>query len=751
MGNENNGFDLDESARQLYEQLEGIDDTLRADTSVILESELMDYLQQEEKQRDNYRFMMTQAVCSFVDILSETKPADLQKESTPKVRVFINALKKIADVAYMDMKISCRFRGQQYIQDIGNPETTNPEAYDYEVSIGDILLDYQVAQKVEQREKTKGKGLGEKLIKAFTVMSNMKIFNFSIDIKPGKDGNDFSLYEKNIRHLVQFYNAGNGGEKFFVFDEYGQPNINLTLLAASNNVQNVSLQKLVDKIKPRMLGPEPAPELVCYTTVYDVIVDTKRFKEQLPKMPIEVNNAHQLMLYSSPDPKRTAEAVQVSRLVLSKYGSDPKKASEVISSISREGYRNVQSKVMGKRLTNATEFLELAEENESKEKLHNEAMQNIEEGLEYVPDEVYDDLSIDETGEISSVDTEGRETTWSLHQKLFGLVSYFKQRAVTKKKVRDITNKEVEFGDDDYLVIARNFNISEKEAEHLVELLRECFSESGRFRRSFFEKNIGEFLKYESRVFEFLWHYLKELKVRDDRVAFLNSIQILVSQLKKPQIALQVLLEDVFSPAAACRFSDRNGLILGSILLRGYNKEEKSNVELTPEEVLFVREGLQKKMVKLALKYFKRNHEQIIEKIARLIELVLVRESFTKVHQEEEMSLKFIVFLMRELVIFLSLVGGDLANTVVRGIVQEFGNPESVFYSKAEDKALITQGVKLLQVASRGMKRFGDPSAMEILLSVSCREQEFIGLDNDNSQYKTMVNNIMHRLVQLDG
>lgn len=750
MSNEDNSFDLDESARQLYRQLEGIDDSLRADACVVLESELMEFLQQEEKKRDNSRLLMAQAVCLFVDILSGTKPADLEKENSPKVRVFLNALKKIADDSDTERKITCRFRGQKNIPDADNPKTPNPEADDYELSMGDILLDCQVAQKVAQREKTKGRGLSVKLMKAFKAMSNMKIFNFSIDIAPGGGVENFRRYEKNIKHLVQFYNDGNGRKNFFVSDEYGQPNINLTLLAATNNVQSASLQKLVDRIKPRMLGADPAPELVCYTTVYDVIVDTKRFQQQLPKMPIEVNNAHLLMLYSSPDPKRTVEAVKVSRLVLSKYASDPKKASEVISSISREGYRNVQSKVMGKRLSRATEFLELAEDNDSKETLHKEALQNIEEGLETIPDEVYDELRIDEDGGVSSVDEEGKKTKWSLHQKLSGLVSYFKQRATTKKKVRDITNKAIQFDEDDYLVIARNFNVSKKEAAHLVELLRECFSESGRFRRSFFEKNIREFLNYESRVFEFLWYYLKELKHRNDRVAFLNSIQILVSQLKKPQIALQVLLDDVFSPTAACRFSDRNGLILGSILLRAYNKEEKSNVELTPEEVLFVREGLQNKMIRMARKYFKRNHEQVMEKIGRLMELVLKKQSVSKVHQEEEMPAKFIVFLLREVVIFLSLVGGELPLSVVRGVVQEFGNPESAFYSKAEDKALISQGVKLLQVAARGMKRFDDPAAMEILLRISCREQEFLALDN-NRKYQNTVNSIMHKLVQLDS
>jgi hypothetical protein len=744
---ENKEFALDESAQQLYQQLEGIDDTLRVDLSLKLESELMQFLQQEEKKRDTYRLLVAQAACLFVDILAETTIADFAKASNPKVRVFVNILNKIAALAGRETKISCRFRGQQTLRAADSPASATPEAYDYELAIGDVLLDYLVAQKVEQRETLKGRALPAKLLRAFTVMSGMRIFNFAIVVKAGEAAEITGQYEKSLGSLVRFYNPQQHGDNFLVRDEYGLPNINLTLLAATNNVRPDSLQELVGKLKPRMLGADPDPDLSFFTTVYDAILASKNYQQLRQKMAIEVNNVHQLMLNSRINPKRTTEGVQVARLVLSKYGSDPLKASELIASISAEGYRNVQSKVMGKRLAQASEFMEMAGGSTNQKGLQVEALQNIEVGLENIPDEVYEEIKI-EGSQVSSVDDQGKKTSWSLHQKVLELVSYFKQRALTKKKVRDINNREVEFDAVDYSVIAKNCRVTDGQARHLVELLKECFSQNGRFRRSSFEKNIPEFLRYEENVFEFLWYYMKELGLKEDRIGFLNSIQLLVSQLKKPEKAFKILLTDIFSPASTGRFSDRNGLILAIILLRTYNQEAKSNIELTPEEVLYVWEGLNKKMVGVGQDFFRHNQELVVLKVKRLTELLL-QISVKKAHQEEQMRLRFLISLMREVVVFCSLIGGRLSESTVKGVVREFGNPSSPFYQRVDDKSQISQGLKLLQVAARGLKRFNDPHSANLLEVIAHREREFVEL-YDNPTHRLIVKKIMERVGNKD-
>ncbi len=93
-------------------------------------------------------------------------------------------------------------------------------------------------------------------------------------------------------------------------------------------------------------------------------------------------------------------------------------ASEVINSINSAGYINLQPEVMGSRLTKASDFLELAGQADNQEDLHSEALRNIEEGLDHLPDEMYDNMSV--TGlEATTFSIEGQETKFLLHEKIF--------------------------------------------------------------------------------------------------------------------------------------------------------------------------------------------------------------------------------------------------------------------------------------------------------------------------------------------
>jgi len=741
MENNDDSFTMDNSAQQLYKQFAGLDSTSRYAEGAASSSSLMQLLNQEEKLLDYYRLLLAQSTAQFVGILANSRFAILAKENDQKVKVLAGSLKRIAKFPKFDGKLYCRLRGQQCPSGkIGS------ETYDYELSFGNFLLDFQVAQIVAEREKANGAAIYAKLMEAFNSLSAMNIFNFSLDIGTGGEV-ELQRFDATIRHLMRFYADEKSPERMVVNDEHGRPSINLTLLAAINNVPPATLQGLVDKIGARLLSATPAEELNLFTSAYDVIFASKRNREQLKKPAIEVNNVQWLMQKLQKNRQQTAQAVQVSRFIVAKYGSNPRMASEVISSITSGGYVDIHTEVMGKRLTCATNFLNLAEDSANNHSLQKEALQNIEEGLDRVPDAVYDTMTI-HNGEVSTVSEEGQKTKWSFHEKIMGLLSFFKQRSTTKEKVRNIANRLVLFDAEDHAVIARNFRVTEKEAAQLLELLRGCFDDSGHFRRNFFEKNIPEFVRYESRVFEFLWHYLKELPLRNDRVAFLNALHILVAKLKQPQDALAILLADVFNKAAVINYSDRNGLILANMLLRPSILSTGSNIELTPNEVLLVRKQLNQAMVNEALKYCEENPEIIIQKVRRITEALLLKSSSPE-QDEVGMQPRFLLYLQRELVIFLSLIGGEFSLALVQGVVQEFGNPDSEYYKDMRKKENLRHTLQLLQVATRGLRRFEDANAMAMIDTVLCREKDFIQLWAEPS-HQTYVKTVMERISKLD-
>lgn len=719
MKDKDDSFKLDQSAQALYKQLGGIDDTFRVDEAEASQSSLIDLLNQQTKLLDHYRILLADATCLFAGIINSSYSAVPSQEIDQRIQAFLGALKKIAEFPEFNRMIFCRLRGQQYTS-----SQLGSETYDYELSFNNILLDCQMAQIIEEREKTKGKDLYLKLMDAFQSLSSMNIFNFSIDTGAGEE-EDYRKLETNLRLLIKFY-ANPGREGFVVLDEYGQSNINLTLLAAMNNVKPTALQNLVDKVKPLILGPAPDKGLALFATVYDAIFASLNRRKDLKKIPIEVNKAQLLTDNLQTDPKRATVVVQISRLVLAKYGSSPRMASEVINSINSAGYINIRPEVMGSRLTKASDFLELAEQTENREDLQSEALRNIEEGLDHLPDEMYNNMSV-KGSEASTFNIEGQETKFLLHEKILDFLSFFIRRSSIKKKVQDIANKNVWFDDDDYAVIAKNFKISKEDAVNLISLLRDCFDFNGNFRRSFFEKNIQGFVSCGSKVFEFLWHYLKELPLRNDRVAFLNALQALVAQFEQPKLALNILLSDIFDRSVNVKFSDRNAFILATALLCSGKSPGRSHIELTPEDVLQAKEDLNLDTTYGVLKFFEQHHDNIIQKF-RLITELLLKASAKENHAENEMQPRFLLYLIREMVIFFTLIGGKSAHAIIRGVVLEFGDPSSAYYREMKNKENLRHSLQLLQIAARSLRRFGDPQDINLLWEIVSNEDAFVKL-----------------------
>ena len=292
----------------------------------------------------------------------------------------------------------------------------------------------------------------------------------------------------------------------------------------------------------------------------------------------------------------------------------------------------------------------------------------------------------------------------------------------------DIANKNIWFDDDDYAVIAKDFSISKEDAVKLIGLLRDCFDFNGNFRRSFFEKNLQGFVSCGSKVFEFLWHYLKELPIRNDRVAFLNALQSLVSQLQQPKLALNILLVDIFDRSAkSVQFSDRNAFILATALLCPGKTLGRSHIELTPEDVLQAKDDLNLETISAVLEFFEQHHENIIQKF-RLITELLLRASARDNFGANEMQPRFFLYLIREMVIFFSLFGGKSAHTIIRGVVLEFGDPSSAYYKEMKNKENLRHSLQLLQIAARSLRRFGDPRDINLLGEIIGKEDAFLQL-----------------------
>lgn len=305
-----------------------------------------------------------------------------------------------------------------------------------------------------------------------------------------------------------------------------------------------------------------------------------------------------------------------------------------------------------------------------------------------------------------------------------------------------IQNKSFLFNQDcEY--IAAHFNISISETVQLIELLKSFFDIQGNFQKSVFEKRLEENINFDSHVFEFLWYFLKEFVLdRNDRIALLNSLKKLVEKVKIPEQSIKILMTDFLKDPDTVNYSDRNALILANILIRKYNKESNLHIEMTPEEVLLIKDGLNKELTLAISKVVDSVYYERIFKKIKTIHQTLILSLNARGKKTEIMPIRFLLSLEREIFIFLCLIEGLTARAVIKAALNQYGNPRSDVYHLQMSKIYLIPLLQHLKVIIRGMGRIGVNQDLELLTNTAWNEKLFDSL-SENIAYKRKVKQVI--------
>jgi len=271
---------------------------------------------------------------------------------------------------------------------------------------------------------------------------------------------------------------------------------------------------------------------------------------------------------------------------------------------------------------------------------------------------------------------------------------------------------------------------SDQDVDDIVTPFKRCFDSEGHFHKGSFEKNIPALAKHGDQVFKFIWQYLKGTMIKDDRLALLNSLYLLVNKINQSEKAVGVLLKDIFSKPNKVNISDRNGLMLASLVIRKYNKELNREIELTPEEVFLVKEGLIGSAVKAASGIIENNPKKVMQKHMTVYTGITKSLTLNEV-DETSMPFRYLLNLEREACIFLSLVGGPTPRAVIRDAVKSYGDPESDIYNGNGDYSHITAVLQQLKILVRGLGRIGEKEDIPVLEDLKKKEQGFMRFSQD--------------------
>jgi len=721
---------LDEEAAELFSKLHGIDYSY-------IKDRLSENFEMHKKHEDERRTLLVEVVHVLSSYLLDVNQSRESKIENDTFYHFAKTLEQFIKISPKKRTILIRYRGFP-----NDPNVTEKD--DYEVIYGNTIVDSAIVSEMIKRLGNRMAQLPDQLSRAFRVFSSHNIYTLYIKI-PEASAKQKDRFYNVLRALSRYKTAvetnspivfiKEEGEKLsfpLMLNESGLPDENLTLLAIANNLKPQTIKLLVDKIGKSSLKDR-------YMSSYNAIFSVEKLRGKLVRPPIEVNNVIWLM---SDQEKEivSKEKAEVAQFAIESVGGSAQKAAKVLKSVYGNDYDKIDSKNLDERLRLSSNLLNSIEKKSKSQRMEKEILGNIETRLEQVHEQVFDDLFTqkekDEVGSGKKLAVFGR-----LHEKLLDTVTFFKSRIDTKKKMREIVHRPINFSLKDFETLAKDFDISIEEAKKLTEMLKECFDEHGRFRRGVFKQIIPDFFRYERKIFEFLWHYLKDYIHKEDRTVYLNSLQLLIAKMQKPKLAIRILLSDFCQNTKAINYSDSKALMLCSILIQKYSKG-LIDLEITPEDILKVSAGLEKGIANYTAWRIDKDQNSFFDKM-QTIHHNLVKRIDSDRKEELSMPLSFFIALEREAYIFFSLVGGSSAHSIVLSAVKEYGDPDSAIYHGKQSKNYTGGLLKNLRIAIRGLGRVGGQGDLPALDEV-CGNEDRLSAIVKTDRNKLQVNQIMN-------
>jgi hypothetical protein len=722
---------LDSEAQSLFEQFGGMESWKEHPRTGGGTDRLAENLLAEQKRLDTVRILLIEMAYLISRYLKDGTFAG----KDPKEPVVFQSL---ADVLANLGKMSGHL-GSAFIRYRGTPADPElPGKYDYEVVIGNTGVDSLMAPRVARRNGKEVANLPDHLLDAFTVFADYGVNNLFIELTEDPENYLKSLH-KCLKILSGFRQSRQSGEAIkvdsdgeqqiipVINDESLFPDPNLTLVAGLNRIKPAAMAGLVDKVDQWLRSRKTGASAKKFTGVYNAALEFPKIRAQLKKPMVELNNVKWLLTETKTE-TFSVEKAYVARLALETAGTTPQKVAKMIKSVYGDDYSKIDKNLLGERLMYSSDLLSAAQNKSESVTITKEVLGNLNERLDQVKDHVIDEVHVNEDS-VQGRKPGAQAPAGTVHRQVYKMVEFYKGRSNTRKKMVGMVHRSIEFNPRDYGILAKDFRISQDDAVALVEKLKGCFAEGGRFLKRGFYAAFDHFKKYEQKIFGFLWHHMKDVIVPEDRVVFLNALQELTSHMKQPKRAFKILLEDICSDPETVQFSDNKAVMLANLIVHRPDKS-LANYEITPEDIVLNRQYLDSMVVQYAAWRIDKDREPFFSKVktihSKLTEALCLGET-----SQQHIPASVLLNLERELFIFLSMVACDTGKAILRSAVEEYGDPRSEIYHHKESEKFMGGIIQNLRVSLRGLGTVGGMDDVSILKAVKQHNEDFQRLKND--------------------
>ncbi|MFZ1986105.1 MAG: hypothetical protein WAU91_16965, partial [Desulfatitalea sp.] len=463
MNEEEKHIDLDPEAQKLFAQFGGLEVYQKTQTMPGADR-LAQNLLEEQKRHDAVRILMAQATWLLSRYLQDNR---FDGADEREAKVFANLAIALTKLSNAPGHLGCvliRFRGTSIAPD-------RPEKFDYEIVLGHTSVDSVIAPRIAQRNGPKYAKLPDQLLEAFTVLANYGVNNIFVRL-PGTAPQELAEIQLCMKILCGFRAARQTGAPITIHaggaqrtipvinDENQFPDPNLTLMAGLNRLSAKSMEALVDKVDHwlRQQAISATSSVKRYAGVYNAALEFPKVQAQVKRPPIELNNVKWL-ISETEDQAVSPEKVNVAKLAMEAASASPQQVAKMIQSVYGEDYARINKTLLGERLHLSSHLLNAAEKRTQEPQLTKELLGNLQARLDGVKDQVMDDIHVvEDTGQERR---DGKEPPpEAVHSQIYNMVTFYKGRSATRKKMVGMVHHTISFTDRDYTILAKDFRIS---------------------------------------------------------------------------------------------------------------------------------------------------------------------------------------------------------------------------------------------------------------------------------------------------
>jgi hypothetical protein len=284
---------MNDSADQLLEELGGLGSVHGAGPAAGKAVNQAGAHLHSEEEKDHWRILLVDLVYLLNASFRDAHYWEGVKAEKDTFKQLVDILQDLSRMPSNDGRIRIVYRGSQSAK-------VDSKA-DYVIRFGDLNVDATATAAVIKRKGIRLKHIEGRLIKAFEVLSSQGIETIFLKI-PGSSDDELERMKICLRIIsrhkkavsddvpIEFNTAAGKRSVMPILNEAQQPDPNLTMLAALNDLGPANMQEMVQKVSALMDRPESAHAGIRSVNVYKTIFNIKSLRQKLARPPIEVNS-----------------------------------------------------------------------------------------------------------------------------------------------------------------------------------------------------------------------------------------------------------------------------------------------------------------------------------------------------------------------------------------------------------------------------------------------------------------------------